>query len=101
MVVKSDSTHSRRDFLRIAAIGAAGAMAWPSAARAADKRPPNFVVIFLDDSGWADFKPFGKPKYDTPNVRKLASEGCCFHNFHVPQAVCTALRPAGSMSPAG
>ena len=94
MVSNSNSTHSRRDFLRIAAIGAAGAMAWPSAARAADKRPPNFVVIFLDDSGWADFKPFGKPKYDTPNVRKLASEGCCFQNFHVPQAVCSASRAA-------
>ena len=69
-------------------------MAWPGAARAADKRPPNIVVIFLDDSGFADFKPFGKPKYDTPHVKQLASEGTCFHNFHVPQAVCSASRAA-------
>ncbi|MDP6636521.1 MAG: sulfatase [Phycisphaerae bacterium] len=94
MVVKSDSTHSRREFLRITAIGAAGALAFSGTARAAKKRPPNIVVIFLDDSGWADFKPFGKPKYDTPNVKKLASEGTCFHNFHVPQAICSASRAA-------
>ena len=24
---------------------------------------PNVVVIFLDDSGWADFHPFGNPAY--------------------------------------
>ncbi|MCP4375471.1 MAG: sulfatase [bacterium] len=94
MTAKANHTHSRRDFLRIAAIGAAGAMIAPPSARGADKRPPNIVIIFLDDSGWADFKPFGKPKYDTPNVKKLAAEGCCFHNFHVPQAICTASRAA-------
>ncbi|MBS1831002.1 MAG: sulfatase [Acidobacteria bacterium] len=55
---------------------------------------PNFVVIFLDDSGWADFKPFGHPTYPTPNVDRLASEGCRFNNFYVPQAVCSASRSA-------
>ncbi len=60
----------------------------------AGSRPPNFVLIFLDDSGWADFRPFGKPPYRTPNVERLAREGCCFHNFYVPQAVCSASRAA-------
>lgn len=55
---------------------------------------PNFVVIFLDDSGWADFRPFGRPPYATPNVEKLAKEGCAFHNFYVPQAICSASRSA-------
>lgn len=59
-----------------------------------DERPPNFVIIFLDDSGWADFKPFGKPEYATPNVDRLASEGCRFNQFYVPQAVCSASRAA-------
>ncbi|MGC9328321.1 MAG: sulfatase family protein, partial [Candidatus Hinthialibacter sp.] len=53
---------------------------------------PNFVIIYLDDSGWADFKPFGKPVYDTPNVNQLAKEGCRFNNFYVTQAVCSASR---------
>lgn len=57
-------------------------------------RPPNFVVIFLDDSGFADFHPFGAPSYPTPNVQRLAADGCRFTNFHVPQAVCSASRGA-------
>lgn len=55
-------------------------------------RRPNFVVIFLDDSGWADFRPFGETAYPTPNVEKLATGGCCYHQFYVPQAVCSASR---------
>ena len=53
---------------------------------------PNIVIIFLDDSGYADFEPFGKPDYPTPNVKNLASEGCTFGQFYVPQAVCSASR---------
>jgi len=52
------------------------------------------VMIFLDDSGWADFQPFSTPSYKTPNVEQLAREGCCFHQFYVPQAVCSASRAA-------
>ena len=55
-------------------------------------KQPNFVVIFLDDSGWADFKPFGHPDYPTPHVNRLAQQGCRFNNFYVPQAVCSASR---------
>jgi arylsulfatase A len=55
---------------------------------------PNVVIIFLDDSGWADFEPFGKVVLKTPNVSQLASEGTAFHHFYVPQAVCSASRAA-------
>jgi arylsulfatase A-like enzyme len=61
---------------------------------AAPRRQPNFVIILLDDSGYSDFRPFGKPDYATPNVERLASQGCRFTNFHVPQAVCSASRSA-------
>jgi len=54
--------------------------------------PPNVVVIFLDDSGWADFHPFGNPAYPTPYVQKMADEGCRYTNFYVPQAICSASR---------
>ncbi len=59
----------------------------------ADQKP-NFVIMFLDDSGWGDFHPFGNPKYPTPNVEKLAAGGCRYDNFYVPQAVCSASRAA-------
>jgi len=61
-------------------------------ANIANPKQPNFVIIFLDDSGWSDFKPFGNPDYPTPNVARLAREGCRFDNFYVPQAVCSASR---------
>ena len=55
---------------------------------------PNVVIIFLDDSGWSDFEPFGELAIETPHVTQLASEGTAFHNFYVPQAICSASRSA-------
>jgi arylsulfatase A-like enzyme len=57
-------------------------------------KQPNIVIIFLDDSGWADFEPFGEKILETPNVNRLAREGCTYNNFYVPQAVCSASRAA-------
>ncbi|MEN8203931.1 MAG: sulfatase [Bacteroidota bacterium] len=59
-----------------------------------DKPKPNVVIIFLDDSGWSDFEPFGEEVLKTPHVSQLAAEGTAFHNFYVPQAVCSASRSA-------
>jgi len=58
------------------------------------KQKPNVVIIFLDDSGYSDFNPFGQVDIETPNVQKLADEGVRFTNFHVPQAICSASRSA-------
>jgi len=55
---------------------------------------PNVVIVFLDDSGWSDFHPFGDPPYETPHVQRLAEEGCRYDNFFVPQAICSASRSA-------
>lgn len=78
---------NRRQFLSAASLGVTGA-----AAR--ETKPPNFVIILLDDAGYADFHPFANPAYSTPNVAQLAKQGCRFTNFHVPQAVCSASRSA-------
>jgi arylsulfatase A len=80
---------TRRNFLA-AGLGAAGL----PAVLQAQRRKPNVVIIFLDDSGYADFRPFGKTEYPTPNVERLAAQGCRFTNFYVPQAVCSASRSA-------
>ena len=56
--------------------------------------PPNIVLIFLDDAGYADFTPFAETRYRTPNVQTLAEEGRTFMNFYVPQAICSASRAA-------
>src|SRR5215203_174926 len=80
---------TRRNFLA-AGLGAAGL----PAVLQAQRRKPNVVIIFLDDSGYADFRPFGRTEYPTPNVERLAGQGCRFTNFYVPQAVCSASRSA-------
>lgn len=58
------------------------------------EKSPNVVIIFLDDSGYSDFTPFGQKEIVTPNVQTLAEEGVVFKNFYVPQAVCSASRSA-------
>jgi len=62
-------------------------------AHAAD-RPPNVVIIFCDDLGYADIGPFGQKSFATPNLDRMAAEGRCFTNFHVSSAVCSASRSA-------
>jgi arylsulfatase A len=57
-------------------------------------RPPNLVIIFMDDMGYADIGPFGAKGYATPNLDRLAKEGRIFTDFYVSQAVCSASRAA-------
>jgi arylsulfatase A len=59
--------------------------------RAADK-PPNFVIIFTDDQGYADVGCFGAKGFQTPNLDRMAMDGVRLTNFYVAQAVCSASR---------
>lgn len=60
----------------------------------AEDKKPNIVIIFLDDAGWGDFRPFAKTEYPTPNVESLAASGTRFNQFYVPQAICSSSRSA-------
>jgi arylsulfatase A-like enzyme len=85
-------TATRREFLQMSVISLASLGLPINAVGQKRNGQPNFVIIFLDDSGWADFRPFSRPAYATPNVERLARQGCAFHNFYVPQAICSASR---------
>ncbi len=54
-------------------------------------RPPNIVIVFIDDMGYADIGPFGSV-YETPHLDRMAQEGRIFTDFYVTQAVCSASR---------
>jgi len=54
---------------------------------------PNFVVIFVDDMGYADISPYDA-KTRTPNLARMAKEGVRFTDFYVAQPVCSASRAA-------
>ena len=55
-------------------------------------KPPNVVIMFMDDMGYADIGPFGAKDYPTPNLDRMAKEGRKFTDFYVTQAVCSASR---------
>src|SRR6188472_2676155 len=60
-------------------------------------RPPNIVIIFIDDMGYADIGPFGATAYKTPHLDQMAQEGRIFTDFHSATGVCSASR-AGLMT---
>ncbi|MCH2181880.1 MAG: sulfatase [Mariniblastus sp.] len=57
-------------------------------------KPPNVVVIFMDDMGYADIGPFGAENFKTPNLDRMAKEGRKFTDFVTSTAVCSASRAA-------
>lgn len=56
--------------------------------------PPNIILVFIDDMGWADFSCFGNKDAKTPNVDRLASEGIAFEQFYVNSPICSPSRVA-------
>ncbi|SHF49833.1 Arylsulfatase A [Arenibacter palladensis] len=52
---------------------------------------PNFIVIFIDDMGYADIGPFGSKLNRTPNLDKMADEGMRLTSFYAA-ALCTPSR---------
>jgi arylsulfatase A-like enzyme len=64
----------------------------------AQGRPPNFIIVYADDLGYADIGPFstrtGAARPQTPNLDRMAAEGVRLTNFYVAQAVCSASRIA-------
>jgi len=82
----------RRDFLKTLGLGATALSL--GLCSGSKKRPPNFVVIFVDDHGYADLGCYGAQDFSTPNIDRLASQGMRFTSFYVAQAVCSASRAA-------
>ncbi len=54
---------------------------------------PNFIVINIDDMGYADIGPFGSKLNRTPNLDRMAKEGRRFTSFYAAP-VCSPSRAA-------
>ncbi|MGA0133905.1 MAG: sulfatase [Opitutales bacterium] len=60
-------------------------------ATASFARPPNLVVIFIDDMGYGDIGPFGATKQRTPHLDRMAKEGMKLTSFYAAP-VCSVSR---------
>lgn len=75
------------------AIAAPVAPALDTPASAADRPPPNIVLILADDLGYGDpgcYNP--DSRIPTPRIDALATRGMRFTDAHSPSAVCTPTR---------
>jgi arylsulfatase len=70
------------------------AISAPTGNAFAGDRPPNVVIIYCDDLGYADLSCTGAVGYETPNLDRMADGGMRFTSFYVAQAVCGASRAA-------
>ncbi|MGY8695497.1 MAG: sulfatase-like hydrolase/transferase, partial [Verrucomicrobiia bacterium] len=59
---------------------------------ASAERPPNFIIIFVDDLGYNDVGAYGSKLHRTPNIDRMAKEGRSFSDFYVTSGVCTPSR---------
>jgi arylsulfatase A len=53
---------------------------------------PNFVIFFLDDSGYGDYSHNGNPTIQTPQISRMVQEGLNFTQFYVTSPACSASR---------
>ena len=55
---------------------------------------PNFIIIMVDDMGFAgpSIAPYSNPNYQTPGMDRLAGEGMRFSDFHSSGTVCSPTR---------
>jgi len=56
--------------------------------------PPNIILVFIDDMGWADLSCFGNEAAQTPQIDRMAAEGIAFEQFYVNSPICSPSRVA-------
>src|SRR5437868_4760045 len=74
-------------------IVAAFLIALSFSALAAD-RPPNVILILIDDMGWTDLSCYGSKFYETPNIDRLAARGMRLTHAYSACTVCSPTRSA-------
>ncbi|MCX6618968.1 MAG: sulfatase-like hydrolase/transferase, partial [Acidobacteria bacterium] len=78
---------TRREFLATGAMAAGAAVLGRAATR-----PPNIVLVLLDDLGYGDFGCYGQELIRTPNIDRVAAEGTRFTDCYAGGVVCAPSR---------
>lgn len=61
---------------------------------AQEERPPNVLMIMIDDLGWTDLHIQGNDLLETPVIDRLAQEGMRFTDNYAAAPVCSPTRAA-------
>jgi arylsulfatase A len=56
------------------------------------ERPPNIVLVMIDDYGWADTGCYGSTYHQTPHIDRLAARGVRFTDAYATAPVCSPTR---------
>ena len=59
-----------------------------------DYKPPNIILIYTDDQGYADVGAYGAKGFETKNIDNLAKTGIQFTNYYSAAPTCTPSRAA-------
>jgi arylsulfatase A-like enzyme len=73
-------------------LGLASVASGPARAAPPDRKPPNVVIILIDDLGWRDVGCFGSTFYETPHIDGLARHGMKFTQGYAACCVCSPTR---------
>ena len=65
-----------------------------------EQKPPNIILILIDDQGWTDLSTRMHPEvegstsdyYETPHIDQLAKESLVFSDGYSPSPICTPTR---------
>ncbi len=90
----ANSRTARRPDLRTVCAVLTGALLLVTATPSFAQSPrPNFVVIVVDDLGYADIAPNNERTfYETPHLNRLAMDGMRFSNAYAANPVCSPTR---------
>ena len=55
-------------------------------------KPPNLLLILVDDLGYGDLASYGHHIVKTPNIDKIAKEGIKYTQYYAPSPLCSPSR---------
>ncbi|MHC4338456.1 MAG: sulfatase-like hydrolase/transferase [Planctomycetota bacterium] len=82
---------NRRDFLKVAGLGAAS-FAMSGCTSEPSRKKPNIVFVLADDLAWHQLGCYGSTYYETPNLDRFAKQGMKFTDAYAAAAVCSPTR---------
>lgn len=85
---KGKNSMLRNLLLAFAVVGLIGNSAFSADA----KRPPNIILILMDDMGWRDVGFMGNRFVETPNIDRLARKGLIFSQAYASAPNCAPTR---------